>query len=380
MPTLIRHPCLDEFDALMRFLERCFGHSKGFFERNLPHISHADPEAASWSYVIEEDGQFVSHVGVYPIKVVTAGVRLQIGGIGGVSTSPEARGKGHMTRLLRHCIDEMRIQGYSLSWLAGDRQRYNSLGWERASPGYTLSWSRRSLDWHKVGPSRIVEPYRIEEQYPPDAVEHVQRFQTQQPCHVIRPRLGLQLSHPGIRVWTAPDGYAIGKGEGSGRMSILELVSASGHEVEMIRAIIDRATTDSASWAMSAWDTRLPRLMPSTEGYRVEGGWMYRIVDLTKLLQAALPHLERRAPAVRDFAVTVGIREHDRVDVATVRVQDGVVEIERGQNIEPYIEVSAIEAARLFMGGPPTSVHARLPAGLVALLPIPVWVPPLDYV
>ncbi|MBN1935275.1 MAG: GNAT family N-acetyltransferase [Anaerolineae bacterium] len=368
----IRHPRLDEFDALMRFLERCFGHSKGFFVRNLPHISRPDPEIADWSYVIEKDGQIVSHVGVYPIEVVTAGVRLKIGGIGGVSTCPEARGKGHMIRLLCHCIDEMRAQGYPLSWLGGDRQRYNGLGWERANPGYAPAWSRRSLDWLKVAPCEV------EEQFPQDAIEHIRRLQDQQPCHVIRSRLALQLSHPRLRVWTAPDGYAIAEGEGSDRLSILELVSISAREVGMIRAMIDRATADSASWTMSAWDNRLPRLMPSTEGYRAEGWWMYRIVDLTKLLQAALPHLERRARAVRNFAVALGIREHDRVDVATIAVENGAVEVRVGKHAPDYIELDPLEAVRLLVGGPP--IGAQVPAELHALLPIPVHVPPLDYV
>lgn len=372
MPAPIRHPSIDEFDALMRFLDRCFGHSKGFFERNLPHISRADPEVASWSYVIEQDGQLVCHVGVYPIEVVTAGVRLRIGGIGGVSTLPEARGKGHMTRLLHHCIDEMRLQGYPLSWLAGNRQRYNSLGWERANPGYTLAWSRRSLDWHKVSPCKI------EETYPLDALDHVRRFHTQQPCHVIRPRLDLQLSHPRIRVWTAPDGYAIGEGEGGSRLSILELVSTSGREAAMIRAIVDRAATDSAAWTLSAWDERLPRLMPSIEGYRAEGGCMYRIVDLTGLLQAALPHLESRARAVRDFAVTVGIREHDRIDTTTIAVENGAVEVRAGKHAADEVELDPLEAVRLFLGGPP--IGTQVPPQLAALLPIPVHVPPLDYV
>lgn len=376
MSVSVRHPRVEEFDALMRLLELGFGHSKGFFERTLGHVCRPDPEALAWSYVIEEGGQLVAHVGVYPIEVIADGVPLRIGGIGQVCTHPQARGKGYMSTLLRHSIDEMRARGYHLSWLGGDRQRYNTLGWERAAPGYTLVWSRRSLERQQVA------PWPIEEQYPQDALAHVQRFQAQQPCVVVRPGLAVQLRRPGLRAWTSDDGYALAEGEEHSRLPIMELVSTSGHELELIRALIERTAADGAEWTLPAWDARLPRLMRAVEGYRSDGWWMYRIIDLYGLLQTARSYLERRAQAVRDFAVTIGIREHDRLDLATVAVENGVVEVRTGRHAAGVIELDPIEAVRLFLGGPPIGdppTGDPVPPQLVALLPIPVYVPPLDH-
>lgn len=382
MAEIIRTVRVEEFDELMRFLEVCFGASKGWFERHLPHIYRPLPEICAYGYVIEKNSKIVSHVGVYPIETMTAGVRLKIGGIGAVSTLPEERGHGYMTTLLHHAISEMRAQGYALSWLGGDRQRYNSFGWERVNPGYTLTFSHRSLDQAKI------EPAKIEEQYLTDVAEVIEKLYSVPSCHVIRPHLAVQMRQVDLRAWTVHDpgdgavnGYAIARATERAPALIVEIVSTTGCEASIIRAILNRTDLSNASWGMSVWDEeRLARLMPHVSGYRSGDGCMYRIVDLCRLLRAAHPHLARRAAGVRDFAVAIGIREHDRVDEATIRVQDGAVEIERGRNAGLYVEAPAVEAARLFMGGPPTSAHAWLPAGLMALLPIPAWVPPLDYV
>ena len=82
---------LEEFDAFMRYIERAFGHSKEFFIRRYPHVTRPTEETCSWTYVILENGEIVSHIGLYPIETVVTGTSLIIGGLGGVSTSLEAR-------------------------------------------------------------------------------------------------------------------------------------------------------------------------------------------------------------------------------------------------------------------------------------------------
>jgi predicted N-acetyltransferase YhbS len=375
MTTKIRTLRVEEFEDFMRYVERAFGHSVNFFRGFGPHIYEPIPEVCSWGYVIEENGKIVSHVGVYPIEVVTAGISLTLGGIGAVSTSVEARGKGYMTQLLYHSIDEMRAKGYPASWLGGDRQRYNTFGWEVASLVYRLSFSRRSLG--RTEAARVP----VKEVLPWEAKDHIARLMVLPACHVRRPRLEALLHRRDLRVWINEDGYAIAEGQERDHVRIIEMVSASGKEAEMIHAIIawnhgDRATVD-----MSPWDEeRLARMMPYTNYWSNGYSGMYRINDLTALLQAAQPFMQRRADCLHDFAVAVGIREHDRTPVTTIAVRDGNVQIEAGQNAESYVELTPITAARLFFGGPSVPEAERLPQGLLALLPIPIYVPPLDHV
>lgn len=375
MTTKIRTVRVEEFEDFMRYVERAFGHSVNFFRGFGPHIYEPIPEVCAWGYVIEEDGKIASHVGVYPIEVVTAGIPLTLGGIGAVSTAEKARGKGYMTRLLYHAIDEMRAKGYPASWLGGDRQRYNTFGWEVASPVYRLSFSRRSLGRTEVP----LTP--VEEVLPWDAKDHIARLMTLPPCHVRRPRLEALLHRRDLRVWISEDGYAIADGQERDHVRIIEIVSASGKEAEMIHAIIAWNHGDGATVDMSPWDEeRLARMMPYTNYCSTGYSGMYRINDLTALLQAAQPFLQRRAACLRDFAVAIGIREHDRTPVTTVTVQDGEVMVEAGQNTESYVELTPITAARLFFGGPAVPETTCLPQGLLALLPVPIYVPPLDHV
>ncbi len=375
MSAEIRHVRAEEFESFAGFLERAFGHSKAFFQREYPHLYQPTQRALEWAYVIEEDGEIASHVGLYPIETVTAGVRISVGGIGAVSTVPSARGRGYMTELLRHIIGEMRRIGYPVSWLGGDRQRYNSFGWEMAAPVYRLSFSQRSLGWQDV------KPVEIDEVLPEAALDTIQRFQSVPDCHAVRPDLTQQIQKIDLRFWIADDGYAILRGQGRTHLDIVELVSASGDEAGMIRAMLDWNFGEKASWTLSVWDVaRLARLMPVASGWTAGNSGMYRINDLTQLLTLARPILETRAAAMKDVALALGIKEYDRTKVTTLQVEDGHVTITPGRQAETYVEINPVEAARLILGGPPTLGQARIPPALLALLPVPCYVLPLDHV
>ena len=371
----IRNLRLEEFDAFIRFLDRCYGFSPGMFEAGYPHTYRPTPELCASTFVVEREGRIVSHVGLYPLEVVIHGVTWPIGGIGGVGTLPEERGKGHMTRLLHIVIDVMREAEMPLSWLGGDRQRYNAFGWERAGQTYELTFSRRALD--RAG----VEPIEIEGRRPVDALDWVERLQPTLVCHARRPHLPLQMRMKGLRVWTAEDGYAILRGSEWGPLSIVELVSASGRETGMIRALLEWTQRDDIRWTLPAGDDEcLARVMPGVSHWRLGGWGMWRINDLAQVLALARHVLRLRAAALRDFELAIGVREHDRTNVATLAVRGGQIEVARGRHVEPYVEWSVVEAARALLGGPPVAGEVDVPAGLRALLPIPMYLPGLDHV
>jgi predicted N-acetyltransferase YhbS len=379
MTTKIRTVRVEEFEDFMRYVERAFGHSVDFFRHFGPHIYKPTPEVCAWGYVVEENGKIVSHVGVYPLEVVTASVPLRLGGIGAVSTAVEARGKGYMSRLLHHAINEMRAQGYPASWLGGDRQRYNSFGWEVAALSYQLIFSERSLGRANVAPAAI------EEVRPWEAAAHIARLMPLPDCHACRPDLEAQLHRQNLRVWVTDDGYAIANGQDRDHVKLIELVSASGKEAEIIRAIITWNHGEAAMWELSVWDeTRIARVMPHVSYWKTGYSNMYRINDLTAVLRAALPWFERRAAGLRDFVVMLGLREHDRTQTTTIAVRDGVAQVEAGRHAEHdaehYIELDSLSATRLIFGGPAILEAPQLPPGLLALLPVPVYVPQLDHV
>ena len=375
----IRNLRIDEYEAFIRFLDRAYGFGRGVFEAGYPHLYRPTPELCAATYVMEQGGRIVSHVGVYPLAVEIEGVLWPIAGIGGVGTLPEERGKGYMTQLLYHAIDVMRERKYPLSWLGGDRQRYNAFGWENAGQGYDLAFSRRALD--RAG----VEPIEIQACDPAEALSSIQAHQASLACRAVRTDLLAQLHKPDLGIWTAVDGYALIGGRPWGPLHVAELASNSGQEAALLRAILDWTGRGEIRWRVPAFDEALlARLMPCTSYWSV-GSWdMWRIVDLARALSLALPTLQQRAAGVRDLELAIGMVEHDRTQVITLRVRDGELQVQPGRHADAYAEWPVVDVARLLIGGPPVARPPELPeplwAGLRALLPIPAYLPSLDHV
>ncbi|MGC9360189.1 MAG: GNAT family N-acetyltransferase [Anaerolineae bacterium] len=372
----------DQHEELLRFLERAFEQERGFFQREFPHW-YTDPTTCTKaSHVILSDGKIASHVGLYPIEVSADGVSLTVGGIGAVATAPEERGKGHMSRLLQYVIEVMRQRGYPLSWLGGDRQRYGTYGWEAAGLTYRLTFSKRSLDWTAVRPiaTQLAEP---EEAVP--IVEALHRHAT---CWTRRPRLAQQLRAQNTRIWTCEDGYAIVRrtnhGRSEERLQILEMVSTSHREPRLIRTIIEASEATEAEWSLAACDqARLARLMPYAAHWRSGPDGMYRIVDPVRLLEAAKPYLRRWADALDGCSLCIAIQEHDRTTAVTLAFAEGDVQVTPTPPLAPAeqrVDLDILEATRLLLGGPPTNHETELPAGLLAALPLPMHIPPMDHI
>lgn len=372
MADVIRTVHIQEFTEFVRLLDRSYGEGVGAFERMDPRIYQPTAEACACFHVLEHDGHIVSHVGIYPIEVSVCGMELTIGGIGGVATAPEERGHGYMSRLLRHAIDVMRERHYPLSWLGGNRQRYNAFGWERAGIDYHVTLTRRSLD------RAAVKPVPVQEVFPWEAEGVIERLQSMLVCRARRPDLGMYLRRQGHRVWVADNGYLISHA-GWGKPFVAELVSVSGNEAGLIRGAMAWASQDEARCVLSMWDQeRLARLLPAASGWDARSDGMYRIVDLYPLVAAAQPILEQRAAGLRDLDLCLEIREPDRVDAVTLEVSDGHVRVKPGRDSARVIELTSITAARLLLGGPPIGDSSQMPSQLAALLPIPVHVPPLS--
>lgn len=101
------------------------------FEELLPDLYRPTDESMRCHLIVRVDRRIVSSVGVYPFEVRAANVQLRVAGVGGVCTAPDHRGKGLMTALLQAARADIAAEGYPLSWLTGDRERYAPFGWEK---------------------------------------------------------------------------------------------------------------------------------------------------------------------------------------------------------------------------------------------------------
>lgn len=376
MSDTIRNVRLEEADDFARFLERCFGHGFAFFGRCYPHFARADEEMAKCCLVVERDGKIISHVGTYPMEIVAGPARIFCGGIGGVATIPEGRGEGHMSRLLKASIERMREQGMTLSVLWGDRQRYGSFGWETCGLKYTLRLSRRSLGWSKIEPTEVreVEPAG------PEALEAVARLHPTLAFRVARPRLALMLTRIGIRIFVGPDGYAITRGETAGSPDVEEVVSPTGREAEIIRAVLDIVCGGAASVDLGPCEgERTERLVAVMSSWDACDQGMFRIIDWPGLLRALAPLLAERAARaeLEPFRRVYSCRWGDAIDHAAVEWDGSAFNAEATATGGDCVTDARLLAGML-LGGPHLG-RARL-GPLGRLLPVPLHIPSMDHV
>jgi len=387
---IIRNVREEEWGEFMRLLEVSYGFPSGFFPRYYPYLYGEGCRDYSSFYVVEDGGRLVSHVGLFKMNVVSLGVRLTIGGIGGVATLPSERGRGYMSMLLNHVIGVMRRSGIPLSVLWGDRQRYGAFSWEVAGQKYSLYVTERSVGRSGVKPLELVMaqwddalptmamhyesiPIRVERNW-----ECYRGFQSLDPA---------ALGNPPMRVWVSEHGYLISQGEGDvkdplGRPNVVEVASLKGLEAELVSGFMRASGVRRVIIHVNAHDEgRLSRLLRIASYYMELPEGVFRIINLSLLLKAFTRLLSDRAQGVglRDYEVTLGLRFNDYVDKATLFVRGGVVDISPNEASGNYVEVDERDGVRLILGGPMGPVPKPLKP-LMTLLPIPIHVPLLNYV
>lgn len=360
-------------DALQRFLERCFGHGWNWFRRHQPDLYVDDPRTLAWGLVATEGGRIVSHVGTYPMEIVSGPARILCGGIGNVATAPEARGQGHMSQLLERSIARMEEQGWPLSVLWGDTQRYGHFGYARAGLELRIEVNRRSLAGVEPSPVEEVDPAA------PDTAERVHALYSTLPYRVERPFFARRLMRPDVRIFLGPDGYVATCGERGGNPTITEIASLAGREPELILGVLERTHGSSAQVVVEGVPgERTERLFAVASMWHVYPQGMFRIIDWPGFLAAAAPVLAERAQGLPPFAVSIGARWGDRCQTATVEWDGEVLHTQAGGRAGNYVEVELRRLTRMVLGAPGASV-AEL--GLFGrLLPVPVHIPWLDHV
>ncbi len=340
MSEIIRTLRLEEQEEFERFLERCYGHSRGFFLRAAPDWHYPGQEAVQCCLVLERDGKIVSHVATYPLQIVVGPAQVWCGGIGDVATLPEARGQGCMSRLMEESRRRMRERGMPLAALWGDQQRYQNFGYETCGVRYNVQVTRRGLEVAGDSPADVTEV----DPRDPEVVSQVGMLHATLAYRVEWPRVALKLQRSGVRVFLGPDGYLITREEGYSRdLDVQEISSPTGREAELILGALN-----------------------------------ITIVDFPKLLQDLSPCLAQRAAGLPAFEISVGCHWKEEVDWATVKWDEAELIVEAGQNAEKAVVLGARELAAVLFGGP----HPP-PPGLGTfgrLLPVPLHIPPLDHV
>lgn len=356
---------------LERFLERAYGHGRGFFSRNYPNLQ---PQATECSLVIKDQGEIVGHMGTYPLKLVVGPSTILTGAIGGVAADPKARGKGYMSSLMERSLQIMAEKKMPLSVLWGDRQRYNHYGYETCGRKFYLELNRRSQN--RAG----VKPLEIQEVDPQDpaVLAKVHKLHSILQYRVERNYLAQLLTRPGVRVFMGEEGYLISRKEFSGDLVVQEVVSPTGREAELVLGAMDWAFAESASVELEAIATPAQkRLYQAANYWTAAPQGMFRIINWPDLCEALSPYFAQAAKGLPAFELAIGCLWQEELQVATISWDGSSFTSARGKKAEQYIELEEPQLVGALLGGP----FATSGLGLFGrLLPVPVHISNLDHV
>lgn len=274
-----------DYESIQSFLECAYGLPRNFFPDTYPCFWRKENTDYSRIHLLEDDGEIVSLVRVFPLDLVLGRARIRVGGIGAVATLPECRGKGHMQRLMQHAIEQMKREGFPLSILWGDRHRYQAFGYETAGRMLSLTITRRGLDKCGIEPLR---PRRYKGQ--PDLLSQIRHAYESHPCRRARTPLEFQLTceHKHLLLYGAPRhqpfGY-LGLLHESNRYSLAEYGGDPATVLRIARHLMGHYRLDSLIFPVPGLQPVPLPFADAASERRVESTGMIKILDLARTVQ-----------------------------------------------------------------------------------------------
>ncbi|MCD6350611.1 MAG: GNAT family N-acetyltransferase [Armatimonadetes bacterium] len=375
MSEIIRTLRAEEAEEFKQFLVRSYGFWPGFMEERYPDRHGTLLEDLECFLVLERDGKIVSHVATFPMDLVVGLARIKCGGVGAVATLPEERGKGYMGRLMRESVKRMNDEGYSLSVLWGDQQRYRTFGYETCGVKYVLHVTQRALQW--VG----IKPAELRELDPRTraAVEHVAPRHEALRFRVERPRLALKLQRGDVRLFVGDDDYLVTGKDWGGTMDVKEIYSGSGREASLLLAMMNMTFSGGARVEVGPGQTDvIERLLAVTAGWQAYPQGMFRIINWPMLLRDLQPLLEPAAQGLQPFELSVGCQWEETTTWATLAWDGTSLSVSEGKGAAEAVEMDVQALTAVVLGGPHPHGDKLGPVG--RLFPIPLHVPALDHV
>lgn len=104
------------------------------------------PQEGGWRVEILEGERSLSRCLVVDVQVRVGRAVLRVGGIGGVGTLPEWRGKGLSRRAMESAVELMQRERYDLSLLHGIQDFYHRFGYVTCMPEHEFSMDLRDAE------------------------------------------------------------------------------------------------------------------------------------------------------------------------------------------------------------------------------------------
>lgn len=355
-----------DFEEAMDFLNMVFSMSgrPHHFQSLLPKLYQPDDEKMSANFAIRRKGKIRALVGLYPMLLHIGSSVLKVGGIGAVSTHPDERKSGLMRRLMTAVLDEMEQQGYALSVLGGQRQRYGYYGYEQSGTRLTFTLTKTNLKHffrdHAYTSIRfqLIDP---EDNKTGDMIVQMKRWHDSQPIYVERPLESFLtiLSSWYAKVWLAcneggePIGYLVSNPEGT---YISELQAAKPDLLLAIAAAwVNHQTENSVNFSLAPWQQdAIADLSRLAEHCEIQPDYSFRINDWPLVLTSLLDAKAKLKP-IPDGRFCLGIEDQGQVNVFELLFLGGKASCCPCARNEADFVLDRLTATRLFLGPLPPS-------------------------
>lgn len=370
-----------EFTEVMVFIDRVFRPGQSgrlIMHRQYPHLYRNEAAHLERSLILRDHGELVGHLAIHPIILRLDGATVRAGGIGGVAAHPERRGQGIMTTLLESAGERMRQQGFALSVLGGDRQRYGWFGWENAGLHNAFSLTSRYLGPVTAAERRLpIQPLQMDlaTRRRILALDRARPFGTERRVA----RLALHFERTSRDAWECRVGRCFAYvvlGGSSHQARPYERIDEVGGDPELVRSMLRvlmaryRCPRLRAIVGANPSDVALFRPLSGQWERGTDG--MVRIVDLALLLDQLAPALRHRAQRLH-LNGTWHLTMIDSGQQGTLTLGPGPVHRLRLGDREMVSLFFGLHTLREAFAG---TVADRLDG----LLPLPLFIPPLDHV
>jgi len=366
----------EEFEEMMLCLEKSYNHPHYSFPQYYPHVWRKDTIQYKNRIIAKERNKIVSHVGIFPLTAVVENTQIKMGGIGGVATLPEFRRRGHMTRLMDYCIQKMRDDGYPISTLWGDRERYENFGYEVAGEEVIFKFSKRSLKRNvELFPVNVT---RLEEKK--GLIEKIIFIHKNEPLHIKRKKRDYAL------IFAKPNLITL-LAEKKGRFAYVSFYSPSPSPLKtltecggnprvlfsLIYAVLEKWKTESVEIPFSCYPTKMFfSLLEASSSWYIRPLGLIKILNLRETINSYSSIIEKRAQKLGlKGTLTLGIKgKKEKIMFC----------LNSGSSLKEEISLSEREMVRLLFASP-CLVDIERPSSLLYLLfPLPLYVGPLDCV
>jgi len=376
MPNEIVRLQSTDFEEALDVLNISFGmqHPRDF-ETLLPALYQNTQEHMNWNWALREDDRIRAIVGLFPLTWRLGEATLRVAGIGGVSCHPRARGKGHMQQLMKHCVNAMKEEGFDLSWLGGQRQRYGYYGYEKCGVYHQFNLNQANLRHvGELGQSGI--SFRPLTRNDRTHLQGVIGLHDAQPLRGVRAPdrfydMLLSWRHrPHIAI--SPDsrmiGYLVANENGD---LITELLAVNEGEPELAIAAAWVQTHGDTRFELPPWSRLLPKLADLCEGMSISSSGNWQIFAWEQTLDALLKTRATLGPLV-EGTVVIAIEGYASIALEVRGKEARAFRTEA----EPDLITSAATAMRMLCGPLAPSAVLELPTRTAALdqwCPLPLF-------